>query len=200
MLTRSPNAGAKQTGMSITANLTVVLPIVLAIMGGAIAVWPPNSTRWRVASIASFAVIGAATIIAGYKDRRQTTKDLLGGDQFPFVSALYGPGMDPKGVFPLVVTNPSDLPLHDVTILIFPRNGSPANRHTVSIPTLHPHQFMRGIDLSVPLDDYVMDIRTRAAPNGFFERLILKLDEKGDVHQSYYVRRVGSNEKLMDAQ
>jgi hypothetical protein len=108
------------------------------------------------------------------------------------------PGADPKGKFPLVVSNFADLPLYDVTILISRRNGFPTGV-TIPLGTLHPKQMFRRLNLDVPLDDYVIEIRTKAVPYGFFERLTLT-ETDGQFHQSYYVRRTGSDKRLMDVQ
>jgi hypothetical protein len=97
-----------------------------------------------------------------------------------------------------VVTNPGELPLYDVTLLIWKPNDFPANGRTMSIGTLQPYELFRRLNLEIPLDSYIVDIRTRATPFGFFESL--KITEiNGQIHQSYYVRRIGSDQKLMDA-
>jgi hypothetical protein len=167
--------------------------------GAALAISPPETLLWKILCFVAFVVVGGLAVIVNYVDRRNAAKQMLGGDEFCFVMALYTPGMDPKGRFPLVVTNPWDRPLYDVTILISARGGFPTDGRTVSVGTLHPHQFMRELGLSIPLGDYVVDIRTRASPNGFFERLTLTVDDEGKISQRYYVRRTGSDNKLMDA-
>jgi hypothetical protein len=112
------------------------------------------------------------------------------GVEFAFVSALYGPGMDPKGKFPLIITNPGDKPLYDVKILIFQAMDFPANGRTISLGTLYPFpsDFMRRLNLEVPLDGYNITINTKATPEGFSEHLYLT-QENGTIHQSYYVCR-----------
>jgi hypothetical protein len=128
-------------------------------------------------------LVGAIAVVAGIVDRHQMAEEARGGEQFPFVSALYGPGMDPKGKFPLVVTNPSDQPLYDVTVLIFPALDFPANGRTIVLGTLFPNDFMRRLDLDLPLGGSAIQIRTKATPGGFFEHLELR-PQSGEVRQS----------------
>ena len=98
--------------------------------------------------------------------------------------------MDPNGRFPLAVTNPSDKSLYDVTILVFRAIDFPANGRTISLGTLYPfpNDFMRRLDLEVPLGSYAIEMRTKANPQGFSEHLDLT-QENGDIRQHYYVCR-----------
>jgi hypothetical protein len=121
----------------------------------------------------------------------------MGSDGFPIVAALFDAGTNPKAKIPLAVTNPWDSPLYDVIIIIFPRSGFSINGRTLPVGTLAAHEMFRRLNLEVPLDDYAVEITTKASPNGFFERLILTVQD-GMVHQRYYVRRRGSDQRLMD--
>ena len=51
--------------------------------------------------------------------------------------------------------------------------------------------------MDVPLDQYIILIHTRATPLGFVESLKLT-DNNGQLHQSYYVRRIDNEKTLMD--
>jgi hypothetical protein len=67
----------------------------------------------------------------------------------------------------------------------------------ISVGTLYPGETFRRLNLEIRLDSYIIDIRTRATPYGYFESLKLT-EDNGQVHQSYYVRRVGGDKRLMD--
>ena len=104
---------------------------------------------------------------------------------------------DAKGDFPLVVTNPGDLPLYDVTLVIA-KWSEPFNEVTIPISVLPPKETLpHRLNLDVPLDQYIILIHTRATPLGFFETLKL-IDNNGQLHQSYDVRRIDNEKQLMD--
>jgi hypothetical protein len=151
---------------------------------------PPKTKLGRAVWIASFVVVGGIAVGASLIDREQMIEEGRGGQQFPVVSVLYGPGMDPNGKFPLVITNPSGKPVYDVTILIFQALDFAANGRTIVLGTLYPfpNDFMRRLDLDVPLGAYAVQIRTKAHPEGFSEHLELRQDN-GTIHESYYVCR-----------
>ena len=153
--------------MDLSNVLSIAAPIVLALMGAIIVIWPPHN-RWRIACCALFLSAGALAVWAGIRDRQEQTIEAQGGDQFCFVSILSR--QDAKGDFPLVVTNPGDLPLYDVTLVVA-KSGNPFNEITIPISVLPPKEtFPHRRNLDVPLDQYIILIYTRATPVEFLCR------------------------------
>jgi hypothetical protein len=93
--------------------------LLLTLMAMTMA-WLANRERLnrQLFWIAAILIVGVFTGFFSVFNQ-QLLHDEMGGDHFCFVSALYGPGMDPRRNFPLVVTNPGDLPLYDVALLIW---------------------------------------------------------------------------------
>jgi hypothetical protein len=199
---------------SVFANVSFVgfsaigLPVALTLMGVAMAIWLPDSQSSRVAWMAAFVLVGAAAVAFAALDRRLSEATASGGTQFPVVSALYGSGMDPKGKFPLVITNPGTQPIYDVTVLVFQAMDFPANGRTLSLGTLYPFpsDFMRRLNLEVPIGSYTIHINTKGTPQGFYERLDLVAQENGEIRQHYYVCKppIGyvckKEDRIMDTQ
>lgn len=191
--------------MSFVGFGEIATPIVLAIMGAAIAIWLPETKRARTIWIASFVLVGAVAVFAAIRDREEANEETFGGKHFAAVSVLFDSEMDPKGKFPLVITNLGNKSLYDVTLLIFPATDFPSNGLTITIGTLNPfpNDFMRRLNLDVPLRSYAIQIRTKATPDGFSEHLELT-QKNGAIHQSYYVCRPGigyvcrEKDRLMD--
>jgi hypothetical protein len=89
------------------------------------------------------------TIVAPTSGTRRFVKGVnrenLGGDQFFAVSVLYGPGMDPKGKFPLAVSNSQDVPIYDAAFAITRRGDFFQNGIEFSVGTIYPHDILRRV-------------------------------------------------------
>lgn len=181
--------------MSFIGYLNIAMPVVLLVMG-LLASWVSYATWQRVGWTVAFIVAGAVAVFAGIRDRQQLSVENLGGDQFAAVSFLYGPGMDPRGKFPLAVSNAGDLPLYDVTIAITRQSDFFQNGEVHAIGTIYPHEILRRLEFSLPVGGYKLEIHTKAG-GWFIESLSLN-EEDGNVRQHYYIRRIGSPTRLMD--
>lgn len=176
--------------MEFIGPISLAAPIILAIMGAAMAIWLPESKRGRTLWIAAFIVVGAVAFWTAYVDRRNAEITLRGGDQVPVVTALYGPGMDPKGRFALLITNGGSEPIYDVTVHVVGAMDFSANGPTLTLGTLYPFpsDFMRRLGMDVPLGAYAIHINTKAQPQGFYERFELTQDN-GVIRQHWYICR-----------
>jgi hypothetical protein len=128
-------------------------PMILAVMGAFVAVRPPKTKSERALWIVLFIAFAGVGVFAGTVDREQANEETRGGRQFPFVSALPGPGK-----FPLLITNWTDKSIYDVTVLIFSALDFPTNGRIISVGTLYPvpNDFMRRLDFEVPLGAYAV--------------------------------------------
>jgi hypothetical protein len=175
--------------------LGIAMPVVLGFMG-VVASLSATTRAQRTAWTIGFAVAGVIAVLAGVLDRKQMRVENLGGDQFFAVSFLFTAGMDPKGKFPLAVSNSGDTAIYDAAFVITKEGDFPQNGLEVSIGTIYPREILRRVSAALPVGSYTVDIRSRAG-GWFFEKLNLVVS--GDnLHQSYYVRRVGSDEKLIN--
>jgi hypothetical protein len=181
--------------MGLHGYVNIATPILLAVMG-ILVPWFSASKQQRIGWTIGFVIVGAVAFYAGIREQQEAGVELLGGDQFCAVSFLYGPGMDPTAKFPLAVTNAGDLPLYDVGLAITRKDDFVQNGVVISVGTIHPHEILRRLDFSLPLGAYVIEIRTKAG-GWFFESLALT-ETNGTFHQSYYIKRIGSDEKLMN--
>jgi len=175
--------------------LNIALPILLGVMG-LVVPWYSDTKRQRHYWMAGFAIIAVAAFGTGILTQRESSIESLGGDQAFSVSFLYGPGMDPQKI-PLAITNLGDPPIYDAAFVITRHGDFPQNGREVSLGTIYPREILRRVSLQLPVGDYDVEIRTKA-DGWFFERLTLT-EQDGAFHQSYYVRRVGSDKRLIDA-
>ncbi len=125
-------------------------------------------------------------------------EQLVGGEGFCFVIGLYN---NPQAkVFPLIVWNPGDEPLRNVTISILKIDtledtvNSLMHSAPIFIGTLFAKEFNHALAVTVPFGEYSIDIKTEAA--AFVERLSLRF-ENGEIQQSYYVKSRGPNGKIL---
>jgi hypothetical protein len=78
----------------------VVGPLTLTLTAIAMAI-VVNKDRVRALPWAvAFLAIGGISVAAVILNQQRSREEMFGGEQFAFVSALYGPGMDPKGNSP----------------------------------------------------------------------------------------------------
>jgi hypothetical protein len=176
--------------------LDIAMPVFLVVMG-VVASWSAAARWQRIAWTAGFVIVGLVAVTASDQVRKQARTENLGGDQFFAVSVLYGPGMDPKGKFPLAVSNSRDVPIYDAAFAITRRGDFYQNGIEFSVGTIYPHDRLRRVNVAIPTGDYAIEMRTKAG-GWFFERLILTALDDGNFHQTYYIRRIGSDERLMD--
>jgi hypothetical protein len=177
--------------------LDVAMPVILGLMG-VMASWFAVTKWQRVAWTAGFVIAGLVAVTASDQARKKMSEENLGGNQFFAVSFLYGPGMNPKEKFPLAVTNPGDLPIYDAAFVITRSGDFLQNGVHFSVGTIYPHEILRRLNLALPTGAYILDIRTKAG-GWFFEHLNLSALDDGNFQQTYNVKRVGSDQKLMDA-
>jgi hypothetical protein len=172
----------------------LAVPFVLGIVG-VLAAWFSSKSLHRVVWTAALIVLSAAGVVIGVLDRSQQSVDILGGDQYCSISFLWEPGMDPAGRIPLAVSNsPPFTPIYDVVITIGLRSDF-LHAKTLAIGNVYPHDLLRRLDAEIPMGDYAVEIRTKAG-GWFLERLTLQHDGS-KFHQTRYLRRIGSDQRLL---
>jgi hypothetical protein len=177
-------------------SLDIALGAFLVLLG-VLAGWFANTTTQRVLWTIGLVVAGVIAVVATTEARKQTRIAILGGDHFYAVSFLYGPGMDPKGQFPLAISNFKAEPIYDATFVITKEGDFFQNGIVVSVGTLFPTDILRRLPTQLPLGSYILDLHSKAG-GAFFEKLTLSQAADGNFHQSYYVRRIGGGERLID--
>ena len=91
------------------------------------------------------------------------------------------------------------LPIYEAAFSIALRDDYFATHKHIAVGAIYPHETFRPLDFALPLGDYVIELRNKAG-GGYFERLILSKKEDGTIHQSFYIRKFGSEKKLWDVQ
>jgi hypothetical protein len=177
-------------------SVNTAMPYLLAIMG-VLSTWSAAPGWQRVAWTIGFVIVGLVGVFAAARAQKHIESKILGGDQFFAVSFLYGPGMNPNGKFPLAITNSRQVPIYDAFFTITRKGDFPQNGQQISVGTIYPTDVLRRLSVSLPVGDYTLDIRTKAG-GWFFESLELTSTGDGNFHQTYYVRRIGSEQRLMD--
>ena len=183
----------------MTLGLFDSLDIAIAgflVLLGVMACWFATTTLQRAIWTFGLVIAGVVAVFAANEARKQMLLAILGGDQFFAVSFLYGPGTDPAGKFPLAISNLGDLPIYDAYFVITKDGDFFQNGTVVSVGTLYPHDILRRLPTELPIGSYIVDLHSKA-DGAFFEKLRLSADG-GNFHQSYYVRRVGSDKRLID--
>jgi hypothetical protein len=196
-LLRALGLGLSKLSTETFEVVDIAAPIVLVLMGVA-ASWLATTRLQRGGWAVGFAVVGLVAVIAGIQHRKQIRVENLGGDQFFAVSFLYGAKIDIGEKVPLAVSNSGESPIYDATFVITKDGDFFQNGLEVKVGTIYAHEVLRRVSASLPVGSYIVEIHTK---NGwFFEKLVLTEEAGGSPHQAYYVRRIGSDQRLMNVQ
>lgn len=158
------------------------LPVVLAILGGAVTLWPPNTAAEKVVWLVVFILVGLAAFIANSQDRRITRSShrrlfdtITGGKSFCYFwldPKTAGSGSD--GLLTMVAT----APLRDMNYWISPAAanrdvhdplyGSIDRQKPMAVPV---HEGRRLWPRRLPPGDYIVEFDATTGLKHWVEHL-----------------------------
>ena len=166
---------------SLSGIAALATPVALAVMGAAIAFWPPDPAGYgKWCWMFAFAIVGAIAVITSWRSNQSARADIArmitGGDEYCFFRVMPEDLKVGSGLFQLYLDATGSV--YDVNYWISPASANRNNRDRaygsidVRKPLLAvvykgPHAWDRGL----PLGDYFIEFDGR---NGFWlERLTL---------------------------